>query len=151
MNLKLNWHLKFEFLFEIRALNIPQKKNYNVQPILYSQLMLILKIHICSNGIDILGNNLSITEFSLIYVPFHPEETLDECRNLNTDEPSCTGCTTCIHLRHPLNTYLSAYQRSVCMCVCLRWERISAHWKETVKIQKKLKYQIGSRKRGSIK
>lgn len=50
--------------------------------------MHILKTRICSNEIDILENNLSITEFSFFNEPFHPEETLDECRNLSPDEPS---------------------------------------------------------------
>ena len=50
--------------------------------------MFVLKTWIYSNKTDTLENNLSITEFSFVYVPFHPEEILTECGNLSADEPS---------------------------------------------------------------
>lgn len=63
---------------------------------MYSQFMLVWKMWICSIRIDMLEKKLSITEYSLVYVPFHSEKTLDECRNLNLDEPSFIG----VHKMH---------------------------------------------------
>lgn len=78
--------------------------------------MLILKTCICSNEIDILDNNLSITEFSFFYVPFHQEEILDECRNLNPDEPSWVELHNMqTHLPPASTRYIKVHLRVVCV------------------------------------
>lgn len=71
---------------------------------------------ICFNGIDILGNSLSITEFSLVYVPFYLEEILEECRNLNPDERNCIGMHK-MHTNTPQTSTgcLSLHQKSICV------------------------------------
>lgn len=60
---------------------------------MYSQFCTVrscffLKTLICYNKINVLENNLNITEFSFVYMTLHAEETPDEWRNLNPDKPS---------------------------------------------------------------
>lgn len=64
-------------------------------------------------------NNLSITEFSFCNVSFHPEECrnlLDECRNLNPDEPSSVEVrNTHTHLSPASTRYVKVHLKVVCV------------------------------------
>lgn len=93
---------------------------------------------------------MSIPEFSLVYVPFHIEETLEECRNLKPDEPNCIGVHRMqTHTPQTSTRYFSLYQNSV-YGFLLEMEKnracISAYSKYSIKIRKKLenekKYEI---------
>lgn len=130
----------------LKQKGISWKKDYMCSQFLYTQFMLILKTWICSNKIDTLEKNLSLPEFSVFNVPFHPEETLDECSNLNPDEPSWVEVHNMhTHLPPASTRYIKVPLRVVCINTENNIACINVYWKCTVQVGR------SGRKRCNIK